>query len=95
MDWKNNVNLLFDPLRELASNGSDTAIRDVTNEGVPELTENNVDNWNGGTTHYTLWIDVPPHLFVQIEDQLEKVEQKILKRVEQLQRAETHDSWTP
>ena len=91
MDWKNNVNLLFEPLRELAAHGSDTVIRDVINEGTPELTENAFDNWNGGTTCFTLSIQVPSHVFVQIEDQLDNVEQKILERVKRIQRAETHD----
>ncbi|MBX3412566.1 MAG: toll/interleukin-1 receptor domain-containing protein [Pirellulales bacterium] len=91
MDWKNNVNLLFDPLRELAAHGSDTVLRDVLNEGTPEITENNYDNWNGGTTYFTLTVSVPPHVFVQIEDRLDAVEKKILERVKSLTRAETHD----
>lgn len=91
MDWKNNANLLFAPLRELAAHGSDAVLRDVLAEGTPEITENNYDNWNGGTTCFTLSISVPPHVFVQVEDRLDDVEKKILERVKSLTRAETHD----
>ena len=91
MDWKNNVNLLFDSLRELAAHGHDEVLREVLNEGTPELIENNYDNWNGGTTHYTLTVSVPPHVFIRIEDKIEPIETKVLERVKSLTRAETHD----
>ncbi len=91
MDWKNNVNLLFDPLCELAAHDSDNELRDVLSEGRPELTENDYDNWNGGTTYFTLSIGVPPHVFVKIEDHLDAVESRILERVKSLTRTETHD----
>ena len=91
MDWKNNVNSLFDALRELAAHGSDAVIRDVLNGGTPEITENNSDKWNGGTTYFTLSVSVSPHVFVQIEDRLDAVEKRILERVKSLTRAETHD----
>lgn len=91
MDWKNDVNLLFEALRELAAHSSDAVLRDLLNEGTPELIENNYDNWNGGTTYFTLSVSVPPHGFVHIEDRLDVVEKKLLERVKSLTRTETHD----
>lgn len=91
MDWTNNVNLLFDPIRELVAHGSDAVMRDVVNDAIPELKEDNYDNWNGGTTYYTLIVNVPPRIFVQIEERLEVIEKQILERVKSLTRAETHD----
>ncbi|HTU27695.1 MAG TPA: toll/interleukin-1 receptor domain-containing protein [Pirellulales bacterium] len=91
VDWRSNPNLLFEALRELAAHGSDVVLRDVLNEGTPEITENNHDGWNGGTTYYTMAVSIPPHLFVRIEDRLDAIEKKILERVGHLTRAETHD----
>nr|NJM02003.1 toll/interleukin-1 receptor domain-containing protein [Desulfobacula sp.] len=91
MDWTNNVTLIFEPLRELSAHGSDAELRDVLNEGTPELSVSNFDNWNGGTTTYTLIVSVPAHVFVQIDQRIAAIEGKILEWVKSLTRAETND----
>jgi len=45
----------------------------------PELKESYYDNWNGGTTHYTLFLHVPINLYPQLESELNDIESKILE----------------
>lgn len=91
MHWTDDVSLLFDPLRELSRHSDDRTLRSVMTEGVPELSANHYDNWNGGTTYYTLAISVPIHVYAAIENKVEDVESQIVKKVERIHRDETHD----
>lgn len=91
MHWTKDLAVLFDPLRELAKHSSDDAVRVVMTEGRPELKTAEYDNWNGGTTYYSLVIGVPIPAYAAIEGELERVEGEILKRIERYQRTETHD----
>ena len=91
MNWTQDINLLFEPLRELARHGGERAVQQVLSEGSPELTDTEYDNWNGGTTYYTMSISVPVATYAANENQLESIETKILERVKNLQRSETHD----
>ena len=91
MAWTENVSELFEPLREIAEYHSDKIVASVFREGQADLVESDYDNWNGGTTYYTLTIQVPPYVYASLEDDLEEVEKKILERVKKYQRAETHD----
>ena len=54
MHWTGDIALLFEPLRELAAHNSDQSLQSVMREGVPELVTAEYDNWNGGTTYYSL-----------------------------------------
>ncbi len=44
----------------------------------PEVKESYYDNWNGGTTHYTLYLHVPINLYPQLESDLAEIENTIL-----------------
>src|SRR5688572_20675489 len=91
MHWSNDVSVLFEPLRELARHSPDSAVRSVMTDGVPELETAEYDNWNGGSTYYTLLIRVPVPVYATVEGDLEKVEEEIKKKVERYTRSETHD----
>jgi TIR domain len=91
MNWIKDVNLLFGPLRELSRFRNEPAVGQILEEGSPELTQSEYDKWNGGTTYYTLSVNVPVATYAAIESQLEDVEKKLLERVKHLQRANTHD----
>lgn len=43
--------------------------------------ETDYDNWNGGTTTYTLYVDVAAETFIALQDRREEVEQLILSRL--------------
>ena len=43
----------------------------------PELVENHYDNWNGGTTYYTLFLHVPINLYPQLEESKENLQKSI------------------
>ena len=45
----------------------------------PEIKESYYDNWNGGTTHYTLYLHVPINLYPQLESDLVEIENAILE----------------
>ena len=91
MHWTKDVSVLFQPLRELAAHSPDDGVRTVMAAGVPELETAEFDNWNGGTTYYSLLIRVPVPTYARIEGELERVEGEILKKVERYLRTETHD----
>ena len=54
--------------------------------GSTDIVEEEYDNWNNGQYYYTLYIDIPIELFVEIEDRLEAIEKRILKEVTSLRR---------
>src|SRR5450759_4441239 len=56
--------------------------------GSTDIVEEGYDNWNGGQYYYTLYIDIPIELFVEIEDRLEAIEKRILKEVGSLRRGD-------
>lgn len=91
MRWTEDINVLFEPLRELSQHGSDRDVQEVLNNGAPELTDTEYDNWNGGTTYYTMSINVPVQTYAANEGDIEDIENRILERVKKLQRSETHD----
>jgi hypothetical protein len=91
MHWTKDISTLFQPLRELAAYSADDGVRTVMAAGVPELETAEFDNWNGGTTYYSLLIRVPVPTYARVEGELERVEGEILKKVERYLRTETHD----
>ncbi len=46
----------------------------------PEISETNYDNWNGGTTYYTLFLHVPLNLYPQLEEGLGNIQDNILDK---------------
>ena len=62
--------------------------------GSTDIVEEGYDNWNGGQYYYTLYIDIPIELFVEIEDRLEAIEKRILKEVGTLRRGESNEHIT-
>lgn len=91
MAWIQNPDELMTVLRELALHGESGPWRDVLSEAVPSLENEEYDNWNGGTTYYSLVLRVPVPLYAQVEDQLEETEKRILARIEKIQREKTND----
>lgn len=91
MHWSGDISLLFQPLRELSRYVDDEGVRVVLAEGSAELVTAEYDNWNGGTTYYSLVIRVPVPVYARFEDDLERIEAAILKKIERQMRSETHD----
>lgn len=48
----------------------------------PEVVESHYDNWNGGTTYYSLVMEVPLNLYPQIEPRKTELEAIIFKKLE-------------
>ena len=62
--------------------------------GSINIVEEGYDNWNGGQYFYTLYIDIPIELFVEIEDRLGAIEKRILQEVNSLRRGESNEHIT-
>lgn len=52
------------------------------------LIETGYDNWNGGTEFFTLTLEVPLEAYVRVEPERDRLESSILKRIQDLTRAE-------
>jgi len=48
----------------------------------PEVTETGYDNWNGGTTSYTLYLHVPLSLYPQLQEGMGLLEQAICDKLQ-------------
>jgi hypothetical protein len=49
---------------------------------TPEVVETDYDNWNGGTTMYTLFLHIPISLYTQIQEGLGNSEQSICDKIQ-------------
>src|SRR5208283_2782050 len=76
------------------------SLRGATQEAVvlaqasASLIETGYDNWNGGTTFYTLTLEVPIPLYASLEDQRATLEKSIHGRMSDLLRTEAGASIT-
>lgn len=52
----------------------DTELVDLLATAVPSIEATDWDNWNGGTSIYTLFLDVPVEVFAKVETQLTRLE---------------------
>ena len=55
---------------------------EVLEAAVARIEESGYDNWNGGTTYYTLFLDIPISLFARLESDREEIERGIQKKVD-------------
>jgi len=60
----------------------------VLEQSRADLVETGYDNWDGGTTFYTLMLELPIPTYVAVGDQREELERAIQDRVSQIVRAE-------
>lgn len=60
----------------------------VLAQSSASLIESHFDNWNGGTDYYTLTLEIPVAVYARIEDERERIESGILRRVSDLIRTE-------
>jgi hypothetical protein len=66
--------------RLFASEGAALEVALLT-YSTPEIVEEHYDNWNGGTTYYTLTLHLPLKLFTQVEHQKEGIESRLSERL--------------
>jgi len=59
--------------------------------GKTDIVEESYDNWNGGQYYYTLYIDVPIELFVELENRLPQLEKVLHSEVTSLRRGESNE----
>ncbi len=90
-DWTENVSQLVEQLRLLALQGDAGPVKAVLADAVGILDATEYDNWNGGTTQYTLKLEIPVRTYVSIEASIEDLEAQILRRIEKMHRGETND----
>jgi hypothetical protein len=64
-------------LRKLELKGLGEPVR-LLRAGKTDLVEEGYDNWNGGQYYFTLYIDIPIELFVELEDRLPSLEELLL-----------------
>ena len=79
--------------RLFASEGGAKAVAVLT-YSTPEIIDTNYDNWNGGTTSYTLFLHVPLNLYPQLIDGLSNLEKSILDKTQVLLRRYSQDILT-
>lgn len=70
-------------IARLSGAGAEAA---VLEHSSPTLVETGYDNWNDGTTFFTLMLEVPVKQYVAIENERDELEQSILSRVSQFTR---------
>lgn len=90
-NWTEDISQLVDRIRLLSLQGDTGPVKAVLTEAEGFLNATNYDNWNGGTTHYTLELQVPARTYVEIESGIEDLESQILARVKKIHRGETND----
>ncbi len=61
---------------------------DVLERSSASLVETGYDNWNDGTTFFTLMLEIPVGVYVAVDSKRDELEQSILSRVSQFTRAE-------
>jgi len=66
----------------------------VLTYSTPDVAENGFDNWNGGTTFYTLNLHVPLSLYPQLQDGLGLIEQAVLDKAQVFLEHFTNDRLT-
>lgn len=65
--------------RLFAADGRATEVAVLTYSN-PEVLETGYDNWNGGTTSYSLLLHVAVNLYTQLQDRVQELEESILSR---------------
>lgn len=66
----------------------------ILNAARGELVEEGYDNWNGGQYYFTLYLDVPIEMFVEFENEIDKIEGLIKQEAESLLRGESDEHIT-
>lgn len=64
----------------LAAEGMTAAV-EILRTSEPRTVETGFDNWNGGTTLWTIFLDVAPSVFGQLGEQRTTIEEQIDKRL--------------
>jgi len=59
-----------------------------------EVVEEGYDSWNGGQYYYTLYLDIPLELFVELESQFSKIESVLEEEVKSLRRGSSNQHIT-
>lgn len=77
---------LIATVSELARQDGDEVEMAVLLQGKASLEEPELDNWDGGSFYYTLTLTVPVPVFARLGDQTNSLEQRIIKRINHLQR---------
>lgn len=77
-------------MRKLELKGRHDEAR-LLSAGKTDIVEESYDNWNGGQYYYTLYIDIPIELFVELEDRLPHLEKVLHSEVTSLRRGETNE----
>ena len=76
--------------RLFASEGAALEVALLT-YSTPEIVEAHYDNWNGGTTYYTLTLHLPLKLFTQVEHRKEDIETRMSERIKVFGMSGTRD----
>lgn len=77
-------------LRKLELKGLHDEAR-LLRAGKTDIVEEGYDNWNGGQYYYTLYIDVPIEVFVELEDRLPQLEKVLHAEATSLRRGEGNE----
>lgn len=86
-------NIISSLKRKLELKGMSTELR-IISVGKSEFVEEGYDNWNGDQYFYTLYVDIPIELFVEIEDKIADHEKRVLQEVQSLRRGESSEHIT-
>lgn len=69
----------------LASAGDSEAVR-VVAAGKSSIKETDHDNWNGGQTGYTVFLELPQQLYQQLDGKQNDIEERLTEKVRELTR---------
>jgi hypothetical protein len=73
--------LLASLARLFAAEGKAREVAILAN-ALSRIEETGYDNWNGGTYSYTIFLEIPPHLDVQIASSREEIQNGILEKAQ-------------
>ncbi|WP_040726949.1 hypothetical protein [Thiomicrorhabdus sp. Kp2] len=71
-------------LANLCKKGNLQVEFEVLSQGTSTIEVSGYDNWNGGTTSYSIYIQVPLELYADTESELKTIEQNIADKAKLL-----------
>lgn len=68
-------------LRDLCRLQGDSDLASLLDDASGEIVESGYDNWGGGTTFYTLALEIPLEVFARVEPKIAEIEASLASKV--------------
>ena len=81
-DFGKDINLLAENAARLFAQEGNAKLVSVLSCAVISATQTGFDNWDGGTTIYTIYLEVPQAIYLEIRSELEDIGKEVHKKIE-------------